>query len=106
MKRKEFILREDQLQKIRDEAEGKGIFQNEWMRDLVDAYFEKIKDENIEKIAKIKQWCEAYPLDIFPEPNFKKAARVLKENGMSLDSISASNMRHVLKGIKRIIEEG
>lgn len=57
-----------------------------------------------EKIHKIKTWINAYPLEIFPEPDFKKAALVLKQNGMTLDSISASNMRHVLEGIKGIIE--
>jgi len=57
-----------------------------------------------EKLHKIRQWCEAYPLDVFPEPDFKEAARVLKENGMTLDSISASNMRHVLTGIKNILD--
>lgn len=63
-------------------------------------YVERLED----KLQKIKNWCEAYPLDIFPEPDFKKAAKVLKENGMTLDAISASNMRHVLNGIKKIIE--
>jgi hypothetical protein len=53
----------------------------------------------------IKQWCQAYPLDIFPEPDLKKAHEVLKANGMTLDSISAHAMRHVLKGIIKIIEE-
>lgn len=56
------------------------------------------------KLEKIKTWAEAYPLDVFPEPDFKKAAEVLKQNGMTLDAISASNMRHVLDGIKAIIE--
>ena len=57
-----------------------------------------------DKLQKIKNWCEAYPLDIFPEPDLKRAAKILKENDMTLDAISASNMRHVLSGIKRIIE--
>ena len=61
---------------------------------------EKLQD----KLQTIKNWINAYPLDIFPEPDFKKAAKVLKQNGMTLDTISASNMRHVLNGIKNIIE--
>ncbi len=60
-------------------------------------------DELKEKLNKILQWAEAYPIDAFPEPDFKKAAIVLKDNGMTLDAISASNMRHVLNGIKDII---
>ena len=62
---------------------------------------EKLRD----KLHRILTWIDAYPLDIFPEPDFKKAAKVLKENGMTLDAISASNMRHVLNGIKDIIEK-
>lgn len=57
-----------------------------------------------DKLHQIETWINAYPLEIFPEPDFKKAAEVLKQNGMTLDSISASNMRHVLNGIKDIIE--
>lgn len=68
---------------------------------------EDYKDiESLEdKLDKIKAWCKAYPVTMFPEPDLKKAAKVLKDNGMRLDDISASNMRHVLKGIQNIIEE-
>ena len=58
-----------------------------------------------EKIHKIMTWINAYPLDVFPEPDFKRVHKILKEHGMSLDAISASNMRHVLTGIKKIICE-
>jgi len=57
------------------------------------------------KLEKIETWIEAYPLSVFPEPDLKKAAAVLKANGMTLDSISASNMRHVLNGVKKLIGE-
>ena len=60
-------------------------------------------DEN--KLRRIRQWCDAYPLDVFPEPDFKKARELLEAGGMTLDAISASNMRHVLKGIRSILEE-
>lgn len=53
----------------------------------------------------LKNWSQAYPTDVFPEPDFEKAAKVLKENGMTLDSISASNMRHVLSGVREILKE-
>ena len=58
-----------------------------------------------DKLAKIRAWIDAYPLEVFPEPDFKKAARVLKAYGMTLDAISASNMRHVLQGVKQIIDD-
>ena len=58
-----------------------------------------------DKLHEIKHWCAAYPLDIFPEPDFKKARELLEAGGMTIDAISASNMRHVVTGIQRIIEE-
>jgi hypothetical protein len=59
-----------------------------------------------EKLERILNWCDAYPLGVFPEPNFEKAAWVLAHHGMTLDAITASNFRHVLNGIRKIIEEG
>jgi hypothetical protein len=56
-----------------------------------------------EKLTKIKSWCESFPLKVFPEPDLKKAHEILEKNGMTLDSISASAMRHVLEEIKKII---
>jgi hypothetical protein len=52
--------------------------------------------------AWVEGWAEAYPLDVFPEPDWKRSAEVLKEAGLSLDRISAHNMRHV---ITRVAEE-
>ena len=57
-----------------------------------------------EAIEKIQQWQQAYPLDIFPEPDLKKAHKVLKVAGMTLDAISASNTRHVINGVRDIVE--
>lgn len=56
------------------------------------------------KLYRIASWCEAYPLDIFPEPDLKKARDLLEAGGMTLDSVSASSMRHVLRGIRKIID--
>lgn len=53
---------------------------------------------------KIKGWCEAYPIAVFPEPDFGKAHEVLKANGMTLDSISASNMKHVITQVQKMID--
>jgi len=56
-------------------------------------------------LVKIDNWAKAYPLEVFPEPDFKKAAEVLKSAGLTLDAISASNMRHVINGVKDIVEQ-
>jgi len=69
---------------------------------------EQLKSE-IEKLRealeKIDSWTKAYPLEMFPEPDFKKVAEVLKAAGLSLDEVSASNMRHVITKLKDITEQ-
>jgi len=55
-----------------------------------------------EALQRIESWSRAYPLDIFPEPDFTKAAELLKAGGITLDAISASCMRHVVEGIGEI----
>ena len=57
-----------------------------------------------EKLEEMRRWARAYPLSVFPEPDLKKAHKILKEHGMSLDVISASMARHVLSSIKRILD--
>ena len=55
-------------------------------------------------LRRIQTWSRAYPLDIFEKPDLKKAARVLKAAGMTLDAITGDSMRHVLSGIKDIVD--
>ena len=55
-----------------------------------------------EALQRIAQWSEAYPRDIFPEPDWKKAAELLKAGGITLDRISGSCMRHVVEGVGEI----
>ncbi len=60
---------------------------------------------SVDALQRIKDWTQAYPLDIFPKPDFVKAAEVLKAAGLNLDGISADNMRHVLEGLQDICEQ-
>ena len=55
------------------------------LRDRLDRYEDALQS--------IVQWSEAYPLDIFPEPDWKAARKLLEAGGISLDSISAHCMR-------------
>ncbi|MCJ7482616.1 MAG: hypothetical protein MUO31_06595 [Thermodesulfovibrionales bacterium] len=76
--------------------------------DDLQAELDKLKashDRQEEALRKIDNWAKAYPLEVFPEPDFKKVAEVLKAAGISLDAVSASNMRHVIKGVKGIAEQ-
>lgn len=54
-------------------------------------------------LQEIDNWCKAYPIKVFPEPDLERAHTLLKAGGITLDSVSASNMRHVLNGIQEII---
>lgn len=64
---------------------------------------DKVEIERLrEALQKIADWADAYPLSVFPEPDFKKANEVLTAYGMTLDAISASNMRHAIMGCGEI----
>jgi hypothetical protein len=52
----------------------------------------------------LRQWCDAYPVAVFPEPDLKRVAQVLKEAGLTLDAVSASNFRHVLTRVREITD--
>ena len=58
-----------------------------------------------EPALRIKQWCDAYPLAVFPEPDLKVARKGLESVGITMDQVSASNMRHVLTGITEYANE-
>jgi hypothetical protein len=65
---------------------------------------EKDAERKADALHELTQWCDAYPVKIFPEPDFAKAHELLQAGGMTLDAISASNMRHVLDGVRKIID--
>ena len=70
--------------------------------------YEALEAENarlLEALERLQTWAKAYPLKVFPEPDFKKVAVVLKAAGLSLDSVSASNMRHVISRVKDITDQ-
>ena len=56
-------------------------------------------------LHKIVSWSEAYPLDIFPKPDLKRARALLEAGGITLDSVSAYCMRHVVEGVGKIAKE-
>jgi hypothetical protein len=53
----------------------------------------------VETLQQFIDWSEAYPIDIFPEPDLKRAHELLRAGDMTLDAISASIMRDTLKKI-------
>ena len=53
-------------------------------------------------LGRIDEWSRAYPLTVFPDPDFEKAHDLLQAGGMTLDSISASNRRYCVEGVGKI----
>ena len=77
-------------------------------RDILTKRIVKLEAENDKfqnALIRIDNWTKAYPLGVFLKPDLKRAAKVLKAAGMTLDAISADAMRHVLEGVKDITEQ-
>ncbi len=62
-------------------------------------------EELEEALHRIVQWSEAYPPDIFPKPDWKKAQVLLQAGGMTLDSISGTIMRDMMVAVGEIAKE-
>ena len=72
--------------------------------DIVGQRIAKLEAAN----EKVRQWVKAYPLKIFPEmttAEWKIARQALNKVEISLDRISASNMRHVITRVGEILDE-
>ena len=68
------------------------------------ARLQAIDEQVNEAIEHITDWKnKAYPLDIFPEPDLKRAHELLKAGGMSLDVVSASAIRFTLGRVCEIL---
>ena len=68
----------------------------EWVPAHAHASLTEKVERYVDVLERIVDWSKAYPLGVFPEPDLKKAHEILKANGMTLDAISASAMRHVV----------
>ncbi len=85
---------------------AKGTLQIKYEKLVLDNLDLKEQVKELETaLRRIDTWAKAYPLKAFPEPDLVEVHEVLKAHGLSLDAVSASNMRHVLKGLKDIIEQ-
>jgi hypothetical protein len=62
-------------------------------------------DKAEEALWRIEQWSQAYPLEVFPEPDLSLARRGLEAVGITMDAVSASNMRHVVEGVGKIARD-
>lgn len=56
-------------------------------------------------LNRLRSWARAYPLDVFPEPDFIKVRELLAAGGITIDAVSASNMRHVIYEVQKMISK-
>lgn len=52
-------------------------------------------------LNRIADWCKAYPVENFKEPDWEDVKRLL--GAELLTQVSAANMRHVVNGIAKIV---
>lgn len=60
-------------------------------------------------LVRLHQWADAYPMEVFPEvlrQEWQQANEVLAQAGLSMSRMSASNMRHVINGVRKLVNEG
>jgi hypothetical protein len=56
-------------------------------------------DALVAALQRIDDWSRAYPVSVFPDPDWGKVRSALETAGITLDSVSAANMRHVVEGV-------
>jgi hypothetical protein len=104
MTSREFILFPDEYGGITTELLKGKQFEFSKLKaenDLLDQKVERYEDA----LQELADWARAYPLDIFPEPDLKRAHELLQAGGMTLDVISASAMRHLLVRVQEIVQK-
>jgi hypothetical protein len=60
--------------------------------------------DNEEKLARIRQWCDAYPVDQFPDQDLAKAREALEAAGISMGALHGMWGRHILAGVRKILD--
>lgn len=63
-------------------------------------------EEAEERVARVKQWAEAYPQDIFlpvTPDDLKRADALLREAGISMSAMHGHWARHIVSGIAKIV---
>jgi hypothetical protein len=52
----------------------------------------------------LTQWARAYPEGVFPEPDMDLVRTALEARGITIDCVSASNMRHVVTQLNKLFQ--
>ena len=70
------------------------------MKFLLRLLDEALAGDCTDRLHRITQWCEAYPIEVFPEPDLA-AARAALGDGL-YSALHASWARHIVNGIADI----
>ena len=62
-------------------------------------------DKAVAIIEVLTQWSQAYPTDIFPEPDWQQVHRALRQVDISGSALAADCMRYVVTKMKERAEE-
>lgn len=54
-------------------------------------------------LDELRQWVEAYPLSVFPEPDIHRAHQALQSAGITPDAVAASIIRSTLTRVREIL---
>jgi hypothetical protein len=85
-----------------DESRGPGTrYERDFCRDMARRAIAAMPTEQTNKLeeaveAVLAEWEARYPLSVFPEPDLSRVAELLIAGGITLDAVSASNMRSVV----------
>lgn len=60
-------------------------------------------DDLKDKLWRVRQWCEAYPADVFLPVDTAKANAALKAAGIDVGALHAQWARHLLAGVGEIV---
>lgn len=55
-----------------------------------------------DRLDRIRNWCDAYPIEVFPDQDLEKANSVLAEAGISMSAMHGQWARHIMDGIAAI----
>lgn len=106
------------LSNLSDPAWQHSTHQVEWFRERsmlmleASAEIERLRaslsraEEAEERVARVKQWAEAYPQDIFlpvTPDDLKRADALLREAGISMSAMHGHWARHIVSGIAKIV---
>lgn len=80
-----------------EQIEGTGRGRADWLREAM---------ANSVAMEKLADMSQAYPLDVFPEPDWKLAAKLLRDGGVTLDSVSAGIMRRAWELVENLCRAG